>query len=187
MVGRFQRGDKTAFDDLVRKHGQRVSRFACHLTKNGDEAADIVANTFYRAFRSLEGFKGDSSFICWLYRIELNCFLDLRKKTHSRSTVSLDEPPFRRGGQAALQLVDRGESAQEHVERSERIHEIEGAIGCLSLNQRRILMMYQAEAMSYEDIALVMGIPLGTVKSRLNRARIRIRQIIRIRRNRIVK
>src|SRR5476651_620881 len=78
-ISRFQSGDLTAFDDLVRRHWQRANRFACRLTKDEDEAADVVSDTFYRVFKALGNFREESCFATWIYRIELNCFLDLRK------------------------------------------------------------------------------------------------------------
>src|ERR1019366_5470801 len=75
-ISRFQSGEKSAFNDLVERHQQRAYHYASRLTNNADEAADIVSETFLRVYRSLGGFKGESSFTTWLYRIETNCFLD---------------------------------------------------------------------------------------------------------------
>jgi len=179
-IDRFQRGDETAFDDLMRRHRQRACNFASQLTKDRDEAADVVASTFGRVFRSLDRFRGESSFTSWLYRIELNCFLDIRKKAHSRATFRLDELLCGRDGLADLRVIGYRETAQEHIERGERISEIERAMNFLPPNQKKAFMMYQAESMSYEAVAQALDVPIGTVKSRLNRARLRIRKIMHI-------
>jgi RNA polymerase sigma-70 factor (ECF subfamily) len=184
-IGRFQSGDGTAFDDLMRRHCQRANTFARQLTKDRDEAADVVADAFIRAFRSLDRFRGESSFSSWLYRIVLNCFLDRRKKAHIQVTVRFDELSGGQNGLGAMPLADRGESAHELLVRRERISAIEAAMKRLPPNQRRAFMMYQADAMSYEDIASELAIPIGTVKSRLNRARLHIRRTIRLQRARI--
>ena len=177
-IGRYQRGDKSAFDDLLRRHQVRAYHYAYRLTKNPDEAADIVANAFVRVLRSLDGFKGESSFTTWLCRIETNCFLDMRKKTNSRPTISMDEVLQSGDGQVAMQVIDDQESAHERVERGERLTAINKAMKYLPEHQRVILMMYHAEAMSYEDIAETLRLPIGTVKSRINRARLSLREIL---------
>jgi RNA polymerase sigma-70 factor (ECF subfamily) len=182
-ISRFQNGDKSAFNDLVTRHQQRAYQYASRLTNNPDEAADIVAETFLRAYRSLEGFKGESSFTTWLYRIETNCFLDLRKRANSRQAVSLDEEIQVNDGRLPVQIVDDAESAHEHVEKRERISAIEAAMKHLPDHQRSILVMYHAQAMSYEDIADTLRLPIGTVKSRLNRARLSLRALLRPCRN----
>src|ERR1700733_4258008 len=91
IIARYQRGDKTAFNELVERHQKRAYHYAARLTSNPDEAADIVAETLIRVYRSLDGFKGESSFTTWLYRIETNCFLDMRKRSNARPAISLDD------------------------------------------------------------------------------------------------
>lgn len=182
-ISRFQGGDKDAFNDLVGRHQQRAYHYASRLTNNPDEAADIVAETFLRAYRSLDGFKGDSSFSTWLYRIETNCFLDMRKRASVRPSVSLDDELQVNDGHLPIQIVDECESAHERVEKGERLSVIEAAMKRLPDHQRSILVMYHAQSMSYEDIADALRLPIGTVKSRLNRARLSLRSLLRPCRN----
>jgi len=183
IIARFQRGSTSAFDELVQRHQKRAYHYAARLTHNPDEAADIVAETFVRVYRSLEGFKGESSFTTWLYRIETNCFLDMRKRASSRPTVSLDEVMQVNDGQVGVQIVDDKENAQDRVEQGERLVAIQSAMKHLPQHQRAILLMYHAESMSYEDIAETLELPIGTVKSRLNRARLSLRNVLRPVRN----
>ena len=185
-IGRFQSGDGCAFDDLVRRHWQRANSFASQLTNDRDEAADVVADAFVRVFRSLDRFRGESSFSSWLYRIEMNCFLDRRKKMHGRLELRLDESPKGPDGRAAIQIADSRETAHDLLIRRERITAIEMAMNHLPPNQKRAFMMFQAEAMSYEAIAIALDVPIGTVKSRLNRAGLHIRRSIRMQRNQSV-
>jgi len=179
IIARYQRGDRSAFNDLVQRHQQRAYHYAYRLTKNADEAADVVADTFVRVYRSLDTFKGESSFTTWLYRIETNCFLDIRKKGNAKQAISLDDALQVADGQVEMQIVDDHDSAHERVEMGERISAIESAMKVLPDHQRSILMMYHAESMSYEDIAEALQLPIGTVKSRLNRARISLREVLR--------
>jgi len=179
IISRFQNGDVTAFNDLVARYKERSYRYAARLTRNADEAADIVAETFLRAYRSLDGFKGDSSFTTWLYRIETNCFLDMRKRGKPRTTVSLDGEAPLEDGHAPIQIVDDSESAHDRVEMRDRISAIESAMMHLPDHHRAILVMYHGESMTYEDIADCLKLPIGTVKSRLNRARLSLRSLLR--------
>jgi RNA polymerase sigma-70 factor (ECF subfamily) len=183
IISRYQRGSKAAFNELVARHRQRAYHYASRLTNNPDEAADIVAETLIRVYRSLEGFKGESSFTTWLYRIEKNCFLDLRKKANARPCVSLDDCVQGDEHQFGMQVTDDHDSAHECVEKRERLGAIEAAMKHLPEHQRSILMMYHAQSMSYEDIASTLGLPIGTVKSRLNRARLSLRNGLRPCRN----
>ncbi len=183
IIARFQRGDNSAFDELVQRHQRRAYRYAFRLTRNPDEAADVVAESFLRVYRSIGSFKGESCFTTWLYRVETNSFLDMRKKANARPTTSLDDVLQVDDGTLEMQIVDHREGAIEHVERGERISIVTRAMKKLPEHQRAILVMYHAESMSYEDIAQTLSLPIGTVKSRLNRARLSLRDVLRPCRN----
>jgi RNA polymerase sigma-70 factor (ECF subfamily) len=178
IISRYQGGVTDAFNDLVTRHRQRAYQYASRLTKNPDEAADIVAETLIRVYRSLESFKGESSFTTWLYRIEKNCFLDIRKRAKSRPCLSLDDFSHTHDTYTAMDILDESESAHEAVEKRERLTTIQNALKLLPAHQSRIILMYHANAMSYEDIAETLSLPIGTVKSRLNRARLSLRQAL---------
>ncbi len=171
IIERIRRGDTGAFDELVKRHQQRAYQFAFRLTNNPDEAADIVADAFLRVLRSLDRFKGDSSFTTWLYRIETNCFLDHRKRARCRPSVSLEDMAPHDEGQLQMCAVDGSPSAHEYVETIERMTVLHSALARLPEHHQTILVMYHAEEMTYESIAEVLNLPIGTVKSRLSRAR----------------
>jgi len=178
LIERFQRGDKDAFDALVQKHQARAYQYAFRLTRNPDDAADVVADAFVRVYRALQTFKGDSAFTTWLYRIETNCFLDMRKKKNARPTTSLDSALNLGDGEVELQVEDDGPTAHEEAERSQRMSAVEEAVQKLPEYQKAMIIMYHAESMSYEEIAESLNLPIGTVKSRLNRARLSLRQLL---------
>ncbi|HSI72683.1 MAG TPA: sigma-70 family RNA polymerase sigma factor [Fimbriimonas sp.] len=178
LIERFQRGDKQAFDTLVQKHQARAYQYAFRLTRNPDDAADVVADAFVRVYRALQTFKGDSAFTTWLYRIETNCFLDMRKKKNARPTTSLDSALNLGDGEVELQVEDHSPTAQDEAERSQRMSAVEEAVQRLPEYQRAMIIMYHAESMSYEEIADSLNLPIGTVKSRLNRARLSLRQLL---------
>lgn len=178
LIDRFQKGNRSAFDALVQKHQARAYQYAFRLTRNADDAADVVADAFVRVYRALQNFKGDSAFSTWLYRIETNCFLDMRKKKNARPATSLDSVLNLGDGEVELQVEDDGPSAHDEAERSHRMVAIEEAVAKLPEYQRAMIVMYHSESMSYEEIAEALSLPIGTVKSRLNRARLSLRQLL---------
>lgn len=178
LIQRFQRGDRTAFDALIRKHQTRAYQYAYRLTRNPEEAADVVAEAFVRVYKAIESFKGQSAFTTWLYRILTNCFLDIRKKERSRPATSLEAALHTTDGELERQVEDPARSPYQETERNERERSVESAVELLPEYQRAMIVMYHAEMMSYEEIASSLELPIGTVKSRLNRARLSLRELL---------
>jgi len=178
LIERSQKGDRTAFDDLIRKHERRAYQYAFRLTSNPEEAADVVADAFVRVFSALQNFKGQSAFSTWLYRILTNCFLDMRKKERSRAAMSLEAALMTEEGELERQVEDPGATPLDEAERQERANRVESAVGQLPEYQRAMIVMYHAEGLSHEEIAEALDLPIGTVKSRLNRARLSLRELL---------
>lgn len=178
LIERAQKGDRAAFDSLVRKHEKRAYQYAYRLTSNPEEAADVVADAFVRVYNALSHFKGNSAFSTWLYRILTNCFLDARKKEKNRQTTSLESSVMTDEGELERQVEDDGPTPDLILERGERERQIEKAVEILPDYQRAMIVMYHAESLSYEDIAQALDLPIGTVKSRLNRARLSLREVL---------
>lgn len=178
LVQRAQQGDRQAFDALVRKHEGRAYQFAYRLTQSPEEAADVVAEAFVRVYNALPNFRGNSVFTTWLYRILTNCYLDLRKRERIRRHESLDATVATEEGEVTRQFVDPSPTPGTEVETSERNEALVRAIGKLPEYQQAMIVMFHVEMLSYEDIAEALDLPLGTVKSRLNRARLSLRQLL---------
>src|SRR5436305_8373740 len=178
LISRSQRGDRRAFDDLIRKHGKRAYQYAFRLTSNPEEAGDVVADAFVRVYSALHNFKGQSAFTTWLYRILTNCFLDMRKREKSRPTTSLEAALVTEEGDLERQVEDDAPSPHQEAEKSERERAVEKAVGQLPEYQRAMITMYHVENLSYEEIAEALDLPIGTVKSRLNRARLSLRELL---------
>lgn len=177
LIDRAQRGDRSAFDDLIRKHERRAYQYAYRLTSNPEEACDVVADSFIRVHGALANFKGNSAFTTWLYRIITNCFLDLRKRDKGRFNVSLDQAVVSHGeGEMERQVEDDGPGPGDLAEQGERARSLTTAVGKLPEYQRAMIVMYHAEGLAYEEIAEALDLPIGTVKSRLNRARLQMRE-----------
>lgn len=178
LIARAQNGDRSALNALVRKHETRAYQFAFRLTRNPEEAADVVAEGFVRVYNALPNFKGNSQFTTWLFRILTNCYLDIRKKENRRPSVSLDSNIEVDDGDVERQVVDpKGTPFESHV-RLDRARKVNRALEEMADFQRAMLLMYHAEDMSYEEIAEALDLPLGTVKSRLNRARLSLRELL---------
>jgi len=178
LIDRSRRGDRSAFDHLVAKHSQRAYQYAFRLTRDPEEAADIVAESFIRMYKALDNFKGDSAFTTWMYRIATNCFLDIRKKKRSKPAISLEATVQTNDGEVSYQFEDMGPTPHEEAERTEAMSAVQKAVELLPEYQRAIIIMYHAEMRSYEEIAETLDLPIGTVKSRLNRARMSLRTLL---------
>lgn len=178
LISRAQAGDRSAFNALVEKHQTRAYQYAYRLTRNAEEASDIVVEAFLRVYNALHNFKGQSSFITWLYRIMTNCYLDHRKRDKSKRNVSLEATLNTESGELTRQIIDTGPTPYEQTAKDARSERMEQAVGQLPEYQRAMIVMYHAELMSYEEIAAALDLPVGTVKSRLNRARLSLRDLL---------
>lgn len=178
LIERCRMGDREAFDQLLVRHQQRAYQYAFRLTRDPEEAADVVAESFIRMYKAIDHFKGDSAFTTWMYRIATNCFLDIRKKKRSKPAISLEATVQTNDGEVSYQFEDPSASPHEEAERSEAMTAVQHAVALLPEYQRAIIIMYHAEMQSYEEIASTLHLPIGTVKSRLNRARLSLRNLL---------
>ena len=178
LVERCQKGDREAINELVRKYKDTTYQFAYRLTLDPDDAADLTAETFCRVYTAMPRFRRESRFSTWLYRIVTNCFLDMKKREKHRRHASLDELTQTTEGTVQKEFEAQEGSPVESSERVEREQIMSTAIGELPDHQRAMIVMYHVEMLSYEEIASALDMPVGTVKSRLNRARLALREIL---------
>lgn len=176
LIERAQKGDRDAMDQLIRKYEKRAYQYAFRLTTNSEEASDVVGDAFVRIYAAMRNFKGNSAFTTWMYRILTNCFLDLRKRDRSRPAVSLEATLQTDDGNVERQFESSEPTADLVAERNQREATIERAVAMLPEYQRAMVTLYHAENLSYEEIAETLDLPIGTVKSRLNRARLSLRE-----------
>lgn len=175
LIERTKNGDRAAFNDLIYKHERRAYQYAYRLTSSSEEASDIVADAFVRVYNAIHNFKGQSAFTTWLYRIITNCYLDARKKERNKQTVSLDNAVQTDDGDFDRQVEDKSAGPSEQTEKHERERLVQKALSRIPENQRAMLVLYHVDNLSYEEIAEALDLPIGTVKSRLNRARLSLR------------
>ncbi len=175
LVARCKKGEKSAFDDLMRRYEKKVYNFAFRLCGNYDEANDVASETFVRVYNALHNFRGDSSFITWLFRITTNVYLDERKRKRAHPHQSLEEMIELEETTVVRQIEDPNPTPEQQIEARESVDLLQAAIDSLPEYQRMMIVMYHTESRSYEEIAVVLELPIGTVKSRLNRARLSLR------------
>ncbi len=175
LIHRCQQGDLNAFNELVQRYEKVVYNFAYRLTGSYDDANDVAQDAFVRAYNAIRSFRGDSAFSTWLFRITTNVFLDEKKKTRSRPQQSLDEYIELEESSVGRQIEDPSPTPEEILGDKERGEVLANAIASLPDYQRAMVLLYHVHEKSYEEIAEMMKLPIGTVKSRLNRARLALK------------
>lgn len=178
LVEAGQRGDVEAFNQLVRLYEGRVYNLCYRMLGDGDAAADVTQDTFISAYKNLNRFRG-GLFRSWLFRIATNACYDALRARKRRPTVSLSAPADLDDDGPAFDLPDAGESPDERALRHELSAAIQRGIAQLPEDQRIVVILSDVQGLAYEEIAEVTSTNLGTVKSRLSRARARLRDILR--------
>ena len=177
LVERVQRGDKNAFNLLVIKYQHKVANLVSRYVKNHSDVPDIVQEAFIKAYRALPNFRGDSAFYTWLYRIAVNSaknYLVSQGRKPPASDVDADEADFYEGSDALKE-----QSTPERSLLSEEIEEtLFKVVEKLPDDLRMAITLREIEGLSYEEIASVMSCPVGTVRSRIFRAREAIDKVI---------
>jgi RNA polymerase sigma-70 factor (ECF subfamily) len=175
LIAASLRGDAAAFGELVRRYQDRLYNTVYRLLGNAEDAQDAVQEAFLNAYLSLNSFKGDSQFFTWLYRIAVNTAISHRRK--QRVVLSLDAG---RNGPGPIEPFDTSQASQpgQLLERQEEEQRMQQALGRLSPEHRTVLIMKDMEGLKYETMAEVLGVPIGTIRSRLHRARSELREVL---------
>jgi len=175
LIRQAREGDTDAMDQLLQGHFRSAYNLAFRLTGNYDDAQDVLAEAFLRVYNALPRFRGDAHFSTWLYRIVMNVFLDERKKQRLRRHESLEAMIQLADSQVELQIEDESPGPMETLERGEEAEIVQRAVLTLPESQRLMIALYHFQNQTYEEIAAITSLPIGTVKSRLNRARLALR------------
>ena len=171
---RAQKGDAHAFEQLVTPHEQMLWRVCWHYTHHQEDAADCLQETMLKAWRAIKTYRGECSLSSWLYRIASTVCLDfLRKQKRLPETESADE--MAEGG---FTPVDDSPTPDEAMIRAESAENIRAAIDTLPGDMRTAIILYALQGLGYEEIAASQQISVGTVKSRINRARQKIAKFL---------
>ena len=176
LVSRLKKGDREAFNELVREYEKQVINIAYGMLSDREDAYDAAQEVFIRIYKSIGSFKGQSSLATWIYRVTANICNDmLRKRQRTAKTISIypmdDEEDNR-----ISDLADESPTPEEALELTETQRAVREGIASLSDDFKAVITICDIEGMSYDAAAQILSIPHGTVKSRLNRARNALRK-----------
>jgi len=176
LVARVQQGDRTAFDLLVHKYQRRIMRLIASMVGDAAEVEDVAQETFIKAWRSLPQFRGDSSFYSWLYRIAINSARSWQASSMRRRNIAQPDVGYLGhdddGGTFTLseRLTDH-DTPPARLASRQMAHTVQAAMQALPEDWRTALLLRETEGLDYAAIAQVMACPVGTVRSRIFRAR----------------
>ena len=166
-------GDTEAFERLVETYENKIYTLALRMSGSPDDAGDIAQEAFLAAWRGLPAFRGEAGFATWLYRLASNAAIDyLRRQRKQRGELSLADEEL------GLDAVDAGPGPQDAAEGEEVRSAVAAGLGALSEGHRQVLVLRELQGLSYEEIAAVLAVDLGTVKSRISRVRSALRKIL---------
>ncbi len=168
-------GNSTAFGELVLKYQDRLYNTLVHVTGSTEDARDVAQDAFVQAFVKLETFQGQSAFYTWLYRIAINFSLSNRRRQKIRTCQSVEQMREATGDEP----TSAGETPHDRIEQQETASQVRTALAQLSEDHREILVLREMDGCDYETISRLLDLPVGTVRSRLHRARLEIREHLR--------
>ena len=174
LIDETRAGDSLAYGELVRRHQDRLYHTLLHAAGHAEEAEDVAQEAFVQAFLKLKSFQGKSAFYTWLYRIAFNILISRQRKHRREICIDPSDAAHSKN------LVDENETPENRVQRLEREGQIHEALSHLSEEHRSILVLREMEGCCYETIAEILELPVGTVRSRLHRARLQLRDRLRI-------
>ena len=171
LVGRAQRGDLAAYDDLVRRYQERIYATIYHMTANHEDANDLAQEAFIKAYRALKSFKGDSSFFTWVYRIAINKTINFLKQRRKRTQMSLNDLDFNAEHDPDLVALISDKTPRRDLNLSELQEKLNASMLKLSEVHRLVVTLHDVQGLSHEEISKIMDCNTGTVRSRLFYAR----------------
>ena len=166
LIEAVRAGDEAAFEALIHLHEKKVYALCRRMCRNEEDAMEAAQDTFLAVYRGIGSFRADASFSTWLYRLASNACIDLLRREKKRGAeTSLDDEAL------ALTLPSRAPGPEEELERAELRRLVREGVAALPPDYRAALVLREAEGLSYQEIAQATGLELGTVKSRISRAR----------------
>lgn len=169
----LQQGDESAFETILRLYEKKVYTLCRRMCPSDEDAQEAAQDAFLSLWRSAKSFRGDASLSTWLYRLATNACIDLlRRNKRGGERVSLDDE------ETTLELVDESPLPEQALERKETQRLVEKGLAALPEDYRAILLLREAEGLSYAEIAEAMHMELGTVKSRISRGRVLLRNYL---------
>lgn len=180
LIEASQKGDIESFEKLISNYQKKVFNIAFRMMQNYDDAYDVSQEVFIRVFKAIKKFRGQSSFSTWLYRVTTNACLDeLRRKKNSKNVISLDQEIQLEDGEVFFQIEDNRLTPELAAEENELVNVVREAITKLPDDYREVIILRDIQGFSYKEIAHIKECPQGTIKSRINRARKALKDILK--------
>lgn len=179
LIKNVQKGHVGSFETLVTTYQNKVYRLCYQLSGNHDDAQDLAQDVFIKAYGAIKGFRLEADFGTWLHRIAVNLWLNVKKKAQRNETISIDEPVRTSEGEVTREVPAPRGNPLDIIEETEFRSLVRTALDQLSYEHKAVLLLRDIEGYTYEEIASMLNCSLGTVKSRLNRARQVMREKIR--------
>jgi RNA polymerase sigma-70 factor (ECF subfamily) len=176
LVKRAKAGDLNAYEQIIILYEKKVFGLIYNLIKNYDELEDIAQEVFIKVYRNLKNFKEESSLYTWIYRITVNVCIDEMKKR--RKVVSIDEKIQLDDGEVDFQIPDNGKSLEEILEEKDERLRLMNCINKLPESARTMIVLRDIKEFSYQEISEILNINIGTVKSKINRARELLKKLL---------
>ncbi|MTI48569.1 sigma-70 family RNA polymerase sigma factor [Sporosalibacterium faouarense] len=177
LIKKCAKGDLDAFEDLISKYEKKAYNIALKILKNPEDAMDISQEAFIKVYKSIKKFKFQSSFSTWLYRIVTNTCMDFLRK-NKLQVYSLDNPIKTDDGEIEREVKDNSNSTEEMYEKKMTKELVHQSIDKLDEIHRVAIILRDIEGFSYQEISEILGCTMGTVKSRISRARSSLKEII---------
>src|SRR6478735_9104334 len=178
LVRRAQEQDSSAYDELIRRYQQRIYATVYHMTSNHEDANDLTQETFIKGYRALKGFKGDSSFYTWVYRIAVNKTINFLKTRKNKTQMSLNDVDYQAEHDPDLVALVSDKTPRRDLNLAELQEKLNVAMQKLSEVQRLVVTLHDIQGLSHEEISKIMGCNIGTVRSRLFYARQQLQALL---------
>jgi RNA polymerase sigma-70 factor, ECF subfamily len=173
---RFKSGDGAAFEELVQLYQDRIYSLCRYMLQNRHDAEDAAQDTFIKAYRNLQNFKSKASFYTWLYRIAVNTCLDRQKRPFWESLFKWSE----NGEESVIEIPSNKPSPEKLCETNQLADALQIALNTLSQKLRVVIILREIDGLAYEEIAEVLEVSVGTVKSRISRAKEEMKPLMKV-------
>ncbi|MBB6214934.1 RNA polymerase sigma-70 factor (ECF subfamily) [Anaerosolibacter carboniphilus] len=178
LIEKSKQGDVESFEMLIKSYQTLAYNIAFRMLGNVEDASDATQEALVKVFKSIHSFQGQSSFSTWLYRIVTNTCLDELRKRKRQKVYSYHNPVEMEDGEIDRDVVDPNSSTEEIFEKKEEIKSIQDAIQALPEQHKTVIILRDIKGLSYEQISEILDCPQGTIKSRISRARLALKDII---------
>lgn len=176
LVEKVKKGDADVYEKIIQKYQSKVFGLIYNMTKNQNEIEDLAQEVFIKIYKNLGKFKGESSLYTWIYKIIVNLCLDEMKKR--KNVIYLDEKIEVDDGEVNRELPSEDKSQEELYEEKELQEKLHNCINKLPEKQRVMIVLRDIKGFSYEEISKITDVKLGTVKSQINRARLKLKELL---------